>query len=292
MALGVQHSLRTAAVHDMERICDERYFECLRVGEDPDADVELEYLEYLVRDLSIGVNQVVFNLENLAVRSGNTFVCPPRPDSPLFHGICGAPSTSNTDVEHQEGWAMCDLSHYPFTRGIEGRYIRRHTLFARIPGSRDSSTSPPPIAQVVSSSRTPESLPSLLDWDSDRFLGDVDSDDESFPEPFFKSPEARWWIERQEQEAVALRATSVRPQGSFPTSSDAGEEPSSSTGGAEWGHSFGDGDLEFGAGSGTGNVGSRHIGVPGLCVSPSDNEVELLLFFALSSRTPPSSVLG
>ena len=115
MALGVQHSLGTAAVHDMERIRDERYVECLRVGEDPDADVALEYLECLVRDLSIGVNQVVFNLENLAARTGNTFVRPPRPDSPLFHGICGAPSASDTDVERQEGWAMCDGSHYPFT---------------------------------------------------------------------------------------------------------------------------------------------------------------------------------
>ena len=123
MDLGVQHSLGTAAIHDMERIRDDRYVECLRVGEDPDADVALEYLEHLVRDLSIGVNQVVFNLENLAARTGNTFVCPPRPDSSLFHGICGAPSASDMDVEQQEGWAMCDLGHYPFTRGIEGCYI-------------------------------------------------------------------------------------------------------------------------------------------------------------------------
>ena len=52
MDLGVQHSLGTAAIHDMERIRDERYVECLRAGENPDADVELEYLERLVRDLS------------------------------------------------------------------------------------------------------------------------------------------------------------------------------------------------------------------------------------------------
>ena len=194
MDIGVQHSLETAAIHDLEWLCDNQYVECLRVGEDPDADVELEYLEHLVRDMSIGVNQVVFNLENLAVRSGNTFIRPPRPNSPLFHGICGAPSASNTDVEQREGWAMCDLSHYPFTRGIEGRYIRHNTLFVRIPGSRDSSASPPPIPQMVSSSGTPESLPSLLNWDSNGFLGDVNSDDESSPEPFFKSPEARWWI--------------------------------------------------------------------------------------------------
>ena len=181
MALGVQLTLGTAAVHDMERIRDERYVECLRVGEDPDADVALEYIERLVRDLSIGVNQVVFNLENLAVRTGNTLVCPPQPDSPLFHGICGAPSASNTDVERQEGWAMCDLSHYPFTRGIEGRYIRCNSLFARIPGSRDSSSSPPPIPRVVSSSRATESLPDLIEWDSDGVLGDIDSDDESPP---------------------------------------------------------------------------------------------------------------
>ena len=44
--------------------------------EDPDADVELEYLEWLVRDMSIGVNQVVFNLKNLAAQSGDTFTRP------------------------------------------------------------------------------------------------------------------------------------------------------------------------------------------------------------------------
>ena len=56
MDLGVQHSLGTAAIHDLERLRDNRYVECLRVGEDPDADVVLEYLERLVRDMSIGVN--------------------------------------------------------------------------------------------------------------------------------------------------------------------------------------------------------------------------------------------
>ena len=186
---------------------------------------------------------------------------------------------------------MCDLGHYPFTQGIEGRYIRRHTLFARIPGSRDSSASPPPIPQMVSSSRTPESLPSLLEWDSNGFLGDVDSDDKSPSESFFKSPEARRWIEWQEQEAVALRAAGVCSQGSFPVSSDASEEPSSLTGGGEWGHPSSDGDLEVGAGSGAGDVGSRCAGMSRLCVPPSNNEVELLLFFALSSRAPPSPVL-
>ena len=90
MDIGVQHSLGTATIHDLEQLRDNRYVKCLRVGEDPDADVELEYLEHLVRDMSIGVNQVVFNMENLAARSRNTFICPPRPDSPLFHGICGA----------------------------------------------------------------------------------------------------------------------------------------------------------------------------------------------------------
>ena len=240
--------------------------------------------------MSIGVNQVVFNLENLAVRTGNTFVRPPRPDSPLFHGICGAPSASDTDVKRQEGWAMCDGGHYPFTRGIEGRYIRRQFLFARVPGSRDSSSSPPPIPRVVSSSRATESLPDLLEWVSDGVLGDINSDDESPPEPFFKSSEARRWIERQEQEAVTLRATALCSQGSFPASSDAGEEPSSSAGGGEWRHPSGDGDLEIGAGPGAGDVGSRCAGLSGLRVSPSDDKAELLLFFALSSRSPPSPV--
>ena len=192
MALGVQHSLGTAAVHDMERIRDERYVKCLRVGEDPDADVELEYVERLVRDMSIGVNQVMFNMENLAARSGNTFVRPPRPDSPLFHGICGAPSASNIDVDRQEGWAMCDGGHYPFTRGIEGRYIRRNSLFARIPGSRDSSSSPPPIPRVVSSLRATEFLPDLLEWDSDGVLGDIDSDDKSSPDTGGKGSLTQW----------------------------------------------------------------------------------------------------
>ena len=275
----------------MERIHDERYVECLRVGEDPDADVALEYMERLVRDLSIGVNQVVFNLENLAVRTGNTFVSPPRPDSPLFHGICGAPSTSDTDVKRQEGQVMCDGGYYPFTRGIEGRYIRRNSLFARIPGSRDSSASPPPIPRVVSSLHSPESLPDLIEWDSDGFLGDIDSDDESPSEPFFKSSEARCWIEQQEQEVVALRTAALCSQGSFLASSDAGKEPSSSTGGGEWGHPSGDGNLEISAGTGAGDVGSRCAGLSGLRVSPSDDEVELLLFFALSSRAPPPLVL-
>ena len=82
---------------------------------------------------------------------------------------------------------------------------------------------------------------------------------------------------------VALRTASVHPQGSFPTSSNAGEELASSSGGGEWGHPSGDGDLEVGAGSGAGDVGPRCAGMPGLCVPPSNDEVELLLFFVLSS---------
>ena len=144
---------------------------------------------------------------------------------------------------------------------------------------------------MVSSSRTSESLPDLIEWDSDGFLGDVDTDDESPQEPFFKSSEARHWIERQEQEAVALRAAALCSQGSFPASSDAGEEPSSSAGGGEWGHPSGDGDLEIGVGTGVGDVGSRCAGLSGLRVPPGDDEVELLLFFALSSRAPLSPVL-
>ena len=151
MALGVQHSLRIAAVHDLERIRDCRYIECLRAGESPDVDVELEYLEHLVRDVSIGINQVVFNLENLAASCGATFTCPPKPDSPLFYGICGPSTSSDTDVDHQEGWAMCDLGHYPLAQGVGARYIRRHLLFVRESGSRDSSASPPLLPRVVSS---------------------------------------------------------------------------------------------------------------------------------------------
>ena len=129
-----------------------------------------------------------------------------------------------------------------------------------------------------------------IDWDSNGFLGDVDSDVESPSEPFFKSPEARRWIEWPEQEAVALRMANVCSLGSFPASLDAGKESSSSSDRGEWGHPSGDGDLEVSAGTGAGNVGSRCAGVLGLCVPPSDDEVELLLFFALSSRAPPSPV--
>ena len=42
-----------------------------------------------MREVSIGVNQVEFNMENLALLTGNTFTRPPRPDSPLFYGVCG-----------------------------------------------------------------------------------------------------------------------------------------------------------------------------------------------------------
>ena len=73
------------------------------------------------------------------------------------------------------------------------------------------------------------------------------------------------------------------PSPPVPASSDAGKEPSSSTGGGEWGHPSGDGDLEVSAGLGAGDVGPRCAGVSGLCLPPSDDEVELLLFFALSS---------
>ena len=58
-----------------------------------------------------------------------------------------------------------------------------------------------------------------------------------------------------------------------------------------WGRPSGDGDLEVGAESGAGSVGSRRAGLLGLCVPPGDDEVELLLFFALSSHAPPSPVL-
>ena len=108
---------------------------------------------------------------------------------------------------------------------------------------------------------------------------------------FFKSPQTRRWVELQEQEAVALCASNLHAPGSCPTYQDAGEEPSSSSGGGERGSFPGDGGLEIGAGSGAGGVGPRCAGVPGVCVPPTDNEVELLLFFALSSRAPSSPVL-
>ena len=108
---------------------------------------------------------------------------------------------------------------------------------------------------------------------------------------FFKSPQTRRWVELQEQEAVALCAANLRAPGSCPTYQDAGEESSSSSGGGERGSLPGDGDLEVGVGSGAGNLGSRCVGVPGVCLPPTDDEVELLLFFALSSRPSSSPVL-
>ena len=286
MDLGIQHSFGSAAIHDLEEIRDRRCVECMRRGDNPDEDVGLEYLERLVREVSIGVNQVEFNLENLAVLAGNTFTRPPRPNSPLFYGVCRAASASDTSVDRQEGWAMCDLRYYPLERGVGGRYNQRHFLFVGVPGSRDSSSSPPPIPQVVSSSRTPDSLPNLL---SDGVLGDLDSDVESSP-LFFKSPETRRWVELQEQEAVALCAANMHSPGSCPTLQDAGEESPSSAGGGERRSLPGDGDLEVSVGSGAGGLGSRCAGMPGVCVPPTDDEVELLLFFALSSQSLSSPV--
>ena len=182
---------------------------------------------------------------------------------------------------------MCDLGYYPLERGINRRYHRRHFLFAGIPGSRDSSASPPPIPRVVPSSRSLDSLPDLV---SDGELGDLDSDVES-PPSFLKSPQTRRWIELQEQEAVSLSAANLRAPGSCPTYQDAGEGSPSSSGGGERRSIPGDGDLEVGAGSGAGGLGPRCAGVSGVCVPPTDDEVELLLFFALSSRAPSSPVL-
>ena len=174
---------------------------------------------------------------------------------------------------------MCDLGYHPLERGVGGHYNRRRFLFAGVPGSRDSSASPPPIPRVVSSSRTPDSLPDLI---SDGALGDLDSDVES-PPSFFKSPEARRWVELQEQEAVALCTANMRTPGSCSTPQDADEESSSLSGGGERRPLPGDGDMEVGVGSGAGDLGPRCVGVSGVRVSPTDDEVELLLFFALSS---------
>ena len=117
MDIGIQHSLGSAAIHDLEEICDRRCVECMRRGDDPDEDVGLEYLERLVREVSIGINQVEFNMENLAVLTGNSFSCPPRPDSPIFYGVCRAASASDTSIDRQEGWAMCDLRYSLGARG-------------------------------------------------------------------------------------------------------------------------------------------------------------------------------
>ena len=53
MDLGIQHSLGSAAIHDLEDIRDRRGVKCLRRGDNPDEDVGLEYLDRLVREVSI-----------------------------------------------------------------------------------------------------------------------------------------------------------------------------------------------------------------------------------------------
>ena len=183
---------------------------------------------------------------------------------------------------------MCDLGYYPLERGINRQYHRRRFLFEGVPGSRDSSASPPPIPRVVPSSRTLDSLPDLL---SDGVLGDLDSDVES-PPSFLKSPQTWHWVELQEQEAVSLSAANLRAPGSCPTHQDAGEESPSSSGGGERRSIPGDVDLEVGVGAGAGDLGPRCAGVSGVCLPPTDDEVELLLFFTLSSRPPSSPVSG
>ena len=122
MDLGIQHSVRSAAIHDLEEICDRRCVECLRRGDDPDEDVGLEYLERLVREVSIGVNQVKFNMENLAILTGNTFTRPPRPDSPIFYGVCRAASASDTSVDRQDTggeWTLTQWVHCEFVVSFE-----------------------------------------------------------------------------------------------------------------------------------------------------------------------------
>ena len=80
------------------------------------------------------------------------------------------------------------------------------------------------------------------------------------------------------------------PPGSCSTPQDAGEESPSSSGGGERRSLPGDGDLEVSVGSGTGGLGPQCVGVSGVRVPPTDDKVELLLFFALSSRPPSSPV--
>ena len=104
MDLGIQHSLGSAAIHDLEHIHDRRCVECLRHGDNPDEDVELEYLDRLVREVSIGVNQVEFNLENLAALTGNTFTRPPRPASLSSMGFVGLlPLATPTSIANKDG---------------------------------------------------------------------------------------------------------------------------------------------------------------------------------------------
>ena len=69
----------------------------------------------MVREVSIGVNQVEFNLENLAVLTSKTFTHPQgRIPLSSMDGVCGAASASDTDFDHQEGWATLGVrGHLP-----------------------------------------------------------------------------------------------------------------------------------------------------------------------------------
>ena len=165
MESGVQHSLGTTTIHDLERLRDNRYVECLRVGEDPDADVELEYLERLVRDMSIGVNQVVFNLESLAARSGNTFVHPPRPDSLSSMGFVG-PLLLATPMSSVRKDGPCVTS--AITPSPEELRVVTYDVTASLQGSLDQGIPLPPLPQYpkwylprCQGHSTPYNLPGL-----------------------------------------------------------------------------------------------------------------------------------
>ena len=111
---------------------------------------------------------------------------------------------------------MCELSHYPSTHSPPPEALRvvTYDITPSLQGSLDQGIPLPPLPRYPEwyLPHAPESLPELLEWDSDRFLGDVNSDDKSPSQPFFKSPEVRCWIEWKEQEAVALRTAGVRAQ--------------------------------------------------------------------------------
>ena len=288
MALGVQYAHGAAARADLERVRDARYIGGVRDGIRAEDDAALGVLNRLVREVSVGINQVVVNQENLALLSGVPFTRPSTPPSPIYYGVTDPTVSDTTDIDYQEGWPLCDRGHYALNRGLGGRYHRRSSLFARGSGSRDSSPSP---SRVVSSSGTPDSLPELIGCNTRDAIGDVDSDFDPSSQSFFKSCETRRWVERQEQEAVALFSSGLCSSGSCSTSADAGEEAPSSTDRGEWESPLGVGDLEVSARSGAGDLGPRCVGMSGLRVSPSDDDVELLLVFWLSSRPPQSPVL-
>ena len=95
MALGVQYAHGAAARADLERVRDARFIGGVRNGTHGEEDAALGVLNRLVREVSVGINQIVVNQENLAFLSGVPFTRPSTPPSPIYYGVTD-PTVSDT----------------------------------------------------------------------------------------------------------------------------------------------------------------------------------------------------